>query len=538
MHRAGRLYGEACEYLAETPTSPNRKEIKNMKRITLFLIGLLLFLTQPLVHSEVTLPRVIGSNMVLQRDMQVPIWGWASAGEEITVTLNTEPLFSTTAVADAEGNWQVKLPAMSAGGPYTLRVTGENTLELTNVLFGEVWVCSGQSNMQWSVRASKDSEAEIAAGNYPNIRLFYVPRIPAGLLQKDVEADWYETTPETITNFSAVAYYFGRKLYKNLDVPIGLINTSWGGTRIEPWTPPVGFTSVPTLETISKEIEEAHTNYREQLQEKMKEVEAWIAETREALETGALLTRMPENRHPLRHQGRPTGLYNGMVHPLVPYAIRGALWYQGESNLRDGMLYHEKMKALINGWREVWGQGDFPFYFVQLAPFNYGGRDVTPFFLPQIWEAQAATLALPNTGMAVTTDIGNLTDIHPRNKQEVGRRLALWALAKTYGRDDVTHSGPLYKSMEVEGNAIRLIFDAVGSGLMSRDEKPLTWFEIAGEDKQFVEAKAMIDGDTVVVSSDAVANPVAVRFGWHQSAEPNFVNKEGLPASPFRTDSW
>ncbi len=509
-----------------------------MKRIALFLIGLLLFLTQPFVHAEVTLPRVIGSNMVLQRDMQVPIWGWASAGEEITVTLNTEPLFSTTAVADAEGNWQIKLPAMSAGGPYTLRVTGENTLELTNILFGEVWVCSGQSNMQWSVRASKDSEAEIAAGNYPNIRLFYVPRVPAGLLQKDVEADWYETTPETITNFSAVAYYFGRKLYKNLDVPIGLINTSWGGTRIEPWTPPVGFTSVPTLNTISKEIEEAHANYREQLPEKMKEIEAWMAETRKALETGALLTRMPENRHPLRHQGRPTGLYNGMVHPLVPYAIRGALWYQGESNLRDGMLYHEKMKALINGWREVWGQGDFPFYFVQLAPFNYGGRDVTPFFLPQIWEAQAATLSVPNTGMAVTTDIGNLRDIHPRNKQEVGRRLALWALAKTYGRDDVTHSGPLYKSMEVEGNTIRLTFDAIGGGLMSRDEKPLTWFEIAGEDKQFVEAKATIDGNTIVVSSDAVANPVAVRFGWHQSAEPNFVNKEGLPASPFRTDSW
>ncbi len=514
-----------------------------MKRIVLFLTGFLLLFTQPIVHAEVTLPRVIGSNMVLQRDMQVPIWGWASAGEEITVTLNTEkertePVFSTTVTADAEGNWQIKLPAMAAGGPYVLRVKGINTLELTNVLFGEVWVCSGQSNMQWSVSASKDSEAEIAAANYPTIRLFYVPRRPSGLLQKDVEADWYETTPETIANFSAVAYYFGRKLYKNLDIPIGLINTSWGGTRIEPWTPPAGFATVPALESISKEIQEADANYREQLPEKMKAIEAWIAETRKALETDALLTQMPDNRHSLRHQARPTGLYNGMVHPIVPYAIRGALWYQGESNLRDGMLYHEKMKALINGWREVWGQGDFPFYFVQLAPFNYGGRNANPFFLPQIWEAQAATLVLPNTGMAVTTDIGNLRDIHPRNKQEVGRRLALWALAKTYGRDDVTYSGPLYKSMKVEENTIRLSFDYVGGGLMARDEKPLTWFEIAGEDKQFVEAKATIDGNTIVVSSDAVANLVAVRFGWHQSAEPNFVNKEGLPASPFRTDSW
>ncbi len=514
-----------------------------MKRITLFLIGLLLFLTQPVVHAEVTLPRVIGNNMVLQRDMQVPIWGWASAGEEITITLNTgtegaEPLFSTTVVADMEGNWQTKLPAMQAGGPYTLRVASENTLELTNVLFGEVWVCSGQSNMQWSVNASKDNEAEIAAAMYPKIRLFYVPRVPSGLLQQDVEADWYETNPETIANFSAVAYYFGRKLYKNLDVPIGLINTSWGGTRIEPWTPPVGFAAVPALASISKEVQDIQANYRSQLPEKMREIEAWIAETREALETDAPLKQMPDNTHPLKHQARPTGLYNGMVHPLIPYAVRGALWYQGESNLRDGMLYHEKMKALINGWRDVWGQGDFPFYFVQLAPFNYGGRNASPFFLPKIWEAQAATLALPNTGMAVTTDIGNLRDIHPRNKQEVGRRLALWALAKTYGRDDVTHSGPLYKSMVVEGNTIRLSFDVIGSGLTSRDEKPLTWFEIAGEDKQFVEAQATIDGDTIVVSSDAVANPVAVRFGWHQSAEPNFVNKEGLPASPFRTDSW
>ena len=519
-----------------------------MKRLALFLIVYLLFSTQTLVYSEVTLPRVIGSNMVLQRDIQVPIWGWASAGEEVTIVLSAEaeaaePVATTTVVADAEGNWQITLPPIAAGGPYILRVKGSNTLELTNVLFGEVWVCSGQSNMQWSVSASKDSKAEIAAAVYPNIRLFYVPRVAAGLLQQDVAADWHETTPETVANFSAVAYYFGRKLHKNLEVPIGLINTSWGGTRIEPWTPPAGFASVPALEAISKEIQEAHATYRAQLPERMKEVEAWIAESRKALETGAQLTRMPENRHPLRHHTRPTGIYNSMVHPLVPYAIRGAIWYQGESNLRDGKRYHKKMKALINGWREVWGQGNFSFYFVQLAPFNYTkrfnnrGQNAGHFFLPRIWEAQTATLALPNTGMAVTTDIGNLTDIHPRNKQEVGRRLALWALAKDYSRDDVTHSGPLYKSMAVEGNTIRLTFEHIGGGLTARDEKPLTWFEIAGEDKQFVEAQAIIDGDTVIVFSE-IQNPVAVRFGWHESAEPNFVNKEGLPASPFRTHPW
>ncbi|MCE2401406.1 9-O-acetylesterase [Candidatus Poribacteria bacterium] len=518
-----------------------------MKRLVQILTVYFLLFGQTLVYSEVTLPRVIGSNMVLQRDMQVPIWGWASAGEEISIILSAEgaeSLAVLTTTADADGNWRIDLPAMKAGGPYTLQVTGSNTLELTNVLFGEVWVCSGQSNMQWTVNASKDSAAEIAAAMYPKIRLFYVPRRSSGLLKQNVEADWQETSPETIRNFSAVAYYFGRKLHKDLNVPIGLINSSWGGTRIEPWTPLVGFLSVPALEAISKEVQKVQANYRQQLPQKIKEIEAWIAKTREALETGAILPQMPNNVHPLSNHRRPTSIYNGMVYPLVPYAIRGAIWYQGESNLRDGMIYHRKMKALIHGWREVWQQGEFPFYFVQLAPFNYDriaaqrGQNRNPFLLPKIWEAQTATLAVPNTGMAVTTDVSNIRNIHPRNKQAVGLRLALWALAKTYGKDDLVYSGPLYKSMAVEGSTIRISFDHVGHGLMSRDDQPLTWFQIAGEDKQFVEAVAVVDGDTVVVSNDAVQSPVAVRFGWHQNAEPNLANKEGLPASPFRTDSW
>ena len=507
-----------------------------MKKFTILLIGYVLFCTQPFAHAEVTLPNIFGDNMVLQRDMPTPIWGWAAAGEEVTVSLqDTDYTVQTT--ADAKGNWRTKLPAMSAGGPYILHIAASNTLELTNVMFGEVWICSGQSNMEWPVRASKDSEAEIAAADYPLIRLFNIPHKASGLLVPDVEAEWHPTTPETIPNFSAVAYAFGRKLYNTLDVPIGLINTSWGGTRIEPWTPPVGFDSVPALESISNDIQDIHAKYRAELPERMAQIEAWIAATREALETGEVITPMPDNRHPLTHYARPTGLYNGMVHPLVPFAMRGAIWYQGESNLRDGMLYHEKMKALINGWRAVWNQGDFPFYFVQLAPFTYGGG-ASPYFLPEIWEAQTATLALANTGMAVTTDIGNLRDIHPRNKQEVGRRLALWALAKTYGREDITYSGPLYKSMAVDRNTIRLNFNSIGSGLMARDGEPLTWFEIAGEDKNFVKADATIEGDTIVVSSDAVSQPVAARFGWHQTAEPNLTNKEGLPASPFRTHPW
>ncbi len=261
--------------------------------------------------------------------------------------------------------------------------------------------------------------------------------------------------------------------------------------------------------------------------------------SREALAEGGPLEPAPMAKHPLGNQWAPTGLYNGMIHPLVPFAIRGAIWYQGESNVGDGPAYLDKMRALIGGWRSVWQQDDFPFYFVQLAPIDYTNYfDVDPLALPLIWEAQTGALSLANTGMVVTTDIGNTKDIHPSNKQDVGKRLALWALARTYGRQDLVYSGPLYRSMEVEGARIRIHFDHTGSGLTSSDGKPLGRFEIAGNDRKFVAARATIDGDTIVVVSDEVPDPLAVRFGWHQEAEPNLSNREGLPASPFRTDRW
>ena len=511
-------------------------------KVFIVVISSMFLLSHLYALAEVRLPRVFGSNMVLQRDMPVPIWGWANADENISITLirdsDGEIVSSKEVFSDEKGNWNSTLPATGAGGPYSLSVKGGNTIELSNILFGEVWVCSGQSNMEWPVNASDNSQVEIAAADYPNIRLFHIPRVASGLPMLDVDAQWRLTTPDNIRHFSAVAYYFGRHLYNELDIPIGLINTSWGGTRIEPWTPPVGFDSVPALSSISDEIKDIDTNYRTQLSDKIEEIEEWIVETKEAIQKNTPIIQMPENIHPLTNSGRPTSLYNAMIHPIVPYAIRGALWYQGESNMPEGMIYHEKMKALINGWRNVWGQGDFPFYFVQLAPFNYGGQGDETARLARLWEAQAATLAVPNTGMVVTTDVGNIRDIHPRNKQAVGLRLALWALGKTYSRNDLVYSGPLYKSMEIEENSIRCHFDHVGGGLMSSDGGSLTWFEIAGEDKQFYKANAIVDGDTVVVSSDRVPSPVAVRFGWDQIAEPNLINKEGLPASPFRSDSW
>jgi sialate O-acetylesterase len=391
--------------------------------------------------------------------------------------------------------------------------------------------------MEWRMRSVINNVSEVLSANYPDIRLFHVARKASGHPQKDVEALWQECEPGSVIDFSAVAYFFGRMLHKELDVPVGLIHTSWGGTRIEPWTPPAGFKAVPELDSLVTEIESAEEQYQEELGLSLNEIEMWLTAARQAYTEKAQIPEMPQlAQFPLAHPRKPTALYNGQVHGLVPFAIRGAIWYQGESNRYDGLIYFEKMQALIAGWRKVWGIGDFPFYYVQLAPYSYGMRDeLEQNRLPIIREAQRKALGIPNTGMAVTTDIGNLYDIHPRNKQEVGRRLALWALAKTYNNDSIVYSGPLYRSMQMLGNKIRIQFDHSESGLKTRDGNPLDWFEIAGPDTIFVRAQAMIRGNEVEVWSAEVGTPVAVRFGWHEEAGPNLVNGAGLPASPFNT---
>ena len=473
----------------------------------LFSALLLVVAAASSVQADVTLPNVFGDNMVLQRGQPLKFWGKADPGENVTVSLWRKQGGDAVArevvtKADGSGNWKLAVKPYLHAGPISVAIRGKNTINLKNVLIGEVWICSGQSNMAWTLNRTNNSKQEIAGAKYPNIRVFRVKRTPKSQPQDDVQltASWKECSPETIPDFSAVAYFFGRHLNQELDVPIGLIETAWGGTRIEPWTPPVGFKQVPKLQSLVKEAEEV------------------------------------QKRDPIFkvNQQTPTVLYNGMVHGLVPFSMRGAIWYQGESNRADGMMYYEKMKGLIYGWRKVWNQGDFPFLFVQLAPYTYGGNDDT--MLPKIWEAQTATLSVVNTGMAVTVDIGNVKDIHPTNKQDVGKRLALWALAKTYGKKDLVYSGPLYQSMSIDKGKIRIKFKHVGSGLISRDDKQLSWFTIAGKEGEFVSAKAEIDGDSVLVSSDKISKPKAVRFGWNQLAEPNLSNKEGLPASPFRTD--
>lgn len=518
---------------------------------TILTLFAFLSIATTFVLADVRLPHVIGSNMILQREMQIPIWGWADPCEQVTVKFANHQANTT---ADEKGNWMVKLPVIKSPGPYKMTVSGNSTIVLTNILVGEVWLCSGQSNMEMGIGIVANGKEEVAAADYPQIRLFDVPKRPSGQTESDVDAEWRTCSPNNIAaggweGFSAVAYFFGREIHNRLNVPVGLIDASWGGSYIEPWTPPAGFAMVPKLTHILDEIEQTNSNYRKVFMRALDEFEAWIDKAHKSMaDNDRVPSGMPDypqhpftQSEPYSYPWRPTGLYNGMIHPLVPFAIRGAIWYQGESNLSDGMLYHEKMKALVGGWRKLWGEGAFPFYFVQLAPFRYKGwpsKDVTPTSLPEIWQAQFESLSIPNTGMAVTTDITELDDIHPHNKQDVGKRLALWALAKTYGRTDLVYSGPLYKSMSIQDAAIHIAFDHVGSGLTSRDGKPLNWFEIAGPDKKFYKADAEISGNAVLVWNSKVRKPVAVRFAWHQEAIPNLINKEGLPASPFRTDKW
>ncbi|UCG59694.1 MAG: hypothetical protein JSU70_09285 [Phycisphaerales bacterium] len=644
------------------------------------LILMLLLAGSGTTFADVRLPSIIGDNMVLQQGGQVPIWGWADAGEQITVSVSWHSMKWGSTVGK-DGKWKFEMNAPKTGGPYEITISGKNTVTISNILVGEVWVCSGQSNMQWSVRQADNAEKEIGAAFYSNIRLFSVERKVAETAQDDCVGRWTPTTPETVPGFSAVGYFFGRDLHNELDVPIGLIHTSWGGTPAEAWTSARVLRTIEDFKDAVEEIEQVRKDpepferrYQEQMLQWQKKIDfsgppgsgekgctdlefddstwpemelpklwdgpelasfdglvwfrkeidvpdSWVGKELilelgpiddmdttwiNGVKVGGLETRghyrtnrkylvgssviragrnvivvkvldtsggggiygkaeqmklrprgaddgdaiqlagswrykkgfdlgsmPPQPRPPLRvdNPHAPASLYNGMIAPLIPYGIRGAIWYQGESNADRPYQYRELFPAMIKNWRRDWGQGNFPFLFVQLANFVTGAD------WPRLREAQTMTLALPNTGMAVTIDIGNPTDIHPRNKQDVGKRLALWALAKTYGKD-LVYSGPLYKSMEAADGKIRVSFDHVGGGLVAGGGGTLIGFAVAGSDQKFVRADATIDGDAVVVSSDEVSEPVAVRYAWADNPACNLYNKAGLPASPFRTDDW
>lgn len=506
-------------------------------------VALALLLTTGVAAAELRLPKIFADHGVFQRDRPVPVWGWADAGATVSVSMADQ---KESARADGEGRWRVDLDAMAAGGPHTVTVTsGNETITLDDILVGEVWLASGQSNMQWPIKATDDWEAAVAASENDNIRFAMVFRehSPAPLDDLRGLTPWASCNPESLMeccngeSFSAVSYYFAKFLQEALEIPVGVINTSWGGTRIEPWTPPVGFEKVPALADIDAQVRmntPGSKEFQAALKKAIADTETWLPAARGALQAGAFPPALPQiaSSSALNTHQSPTTLYNAMVHPLVPYANRGFIWYQGESNRGEGMLYRDKMEALIKGWRAVWDDRDLACHFVQLAPYNYGN---SPQALPEIWEAQIATLDIPNTGMAVTNDISNLKDIHPRNKLDVGKRLALQALNKTYGRD-VICDGPIFDHFEVEGDAARVYFKHA-KALETRDGAAPDWFAISGPAGIYKEAEATIDGATVVLRAEGVTKPVAVRFAWDHLAEPNLMNEAGLPASAFRAGS-
>jgi len=511
-------------------------------RVGIFCLTLALC---PLAQAALKLPAVIADHMVLQQQQSNPIWGWDTPGAKVTVSFAGKTYAAT---AGDDGKWMVKLDPQTANAtPQTLVVEGSTRREIQDVLIGEVWLCSGQSNMEMGVGMVQNGPEEIAQADYPNIRLLMVANRWTPEPQKDMEGTWKACSPKTIAEggwngFSAAAYFFGRELHKKLGVPIGLIEPDWGGTRIESWTPPEGFAMVPALKNDYDRLEmgDARTPVHQQrLATFLEQTAEWLKAANEALTNQSIVPQMPaypSELQPPHDLQNATALYNGMVFPVHPFGIRGAIWYQGEANVGEGMLYDERMKALIGGWRQVWNEGDFPFYFAQIAPYNYGN---TPQSLPELWEAQtAAANEIPNTGMAVINDIGNLGDIHPKNKQEVGRRLALMALARTYGKTDLVSSGPTFKNLAPEDDKLRISFENIDGGLVTRDGKPPDWFEIIdADDGGFVKADAQIDGSSVVLSAPGVAHPVAVRFAWSQTATPNLMNAAGLPANAFRAGS-
>jgi sialate O-acetylesterase len=500
----------------------------NYLKILLILILCVVFTGS---DARVTLPNLFTNHMVLQRGIKIPVWGRASSGERITVTLGSNVAVTTT---NANGKWMVKLKPMKSGGPYTLKVKGEDTLEFSDVLLGDVWICAGQSNMELPVRRSTSSKNEIANSANPQIRLLTIDhQANADSTRENVNGVWFECNPATVEGFSAVGYYFGRKLEMELNVPIGLIDIGWNATRIEAWT---SRDALKRLESGKIEVAAYERSAPQDDLNAMKNYEEKLKEYKDAFSKGNTTIEAPERPRPARKVPSSVGsLYNYMISPLIPYGIKGAIWYQGEANAKsaeNAIEYRKQLPNMIKNWRDDWGQGSFPFIFVQLPNFQSTG------FWPLMRESMLKTyLADKKTGMAVTIDIGHKTDIHPSNKQDVGYRLALQALNIAYKKKNIVSQGPVFKSMIIKNREVTLSFDHSGSGLKTKQNE-LKGFKIAGSDQQFYDATATILKDRVIVSSDKVSSPVAVRYGWEDYPDCSLYNMENLPASPFRTDSW
>src|SRR5579863_9797942 len=498
--------------------------MRNLRLILLFLFALPLLLSAPDAAADVTLPTLLADHMVVQRGLPVHVWGMAAVNEGVTVVFRGETKSTT---ADELGRWNVYLSSGEAGGPFQMTVKAANTILLNDILVGDVWVASGQSNMEFSMKSLANPDVEIAAAQYPRIRIFRVEHRPSDFPRSDVEAKtWTACSPETVGDSSAVAYYFARNLQQKLNVPIGLIESFWGGTTAESWTSLRALSAdaslMPVFAERSKMVDEQETA----LLQRKKEDRAFEQAVAQAKAEGKPAPWPAW--HPDFAGWAPAALYNGMIAPLTRSAIRGVIWYQGESNAGErASLYAHLFQTMIQDWRRSWDEGDFPFLFVQIANWNTApdGR------WPEVRDAQRKALDLRNTGMAVTIDIGDGVDLHPKNKRDVALRLALAARAITYG-EKIEWSGPLYQQLTKEDHALRVWFDHA-NGLRAKDE-PVVGFEVAGSDGKYVAADAKIEGASVVVSSAAVPEPVSVRYAWAPNPTCNLYNREGLPASPFQ----
>lgn len=485
------------------------------------------------MQADVTLPGILSDNMVLQRDVPVRIWGRADGGEKIKVEFNGQ---SAETVA-AKGAWEIQLKPMPAGGPFVLKVTGKNQLTRKNVMVGEVWICSGQSNMEWTLRNSVNAAKFIKEGNLPKLRLYFgsIYRGASSPQREIPGRTWQVCTPGNCGNFSAAGFFFGRALVRALDVPVGMIGVYWGGTRIEPWTGRNGFLTEPRLANFARDleaIEPGTPSYQKSAGQMVVDTEKWLAEAKTAITNGEPLPAQPTPPGQLGNvsHGSPARLYNSMIVPLEKFAVRGALWYQGCANMGEGMLYRDKMRALVASWRNLFKNPDMPFYFVQLAPYRHGN----PGALPELWEAQQAFAdGDKNVGMAVINDIGNPRDIHPRDKFEVGERLAVLALKRNYGKTDLVADSPFYASHEMrDGKAVVTFRNA--KKLITLDGKPVKDFELADEAGNFFPASAAIDGNKVTVSHPSIKNPTMVRYAWKQDVAGTLANEARLPAGAFR----
>jgi sialate O-acetylesterase len=476
-------------------------------RAGLLTVGLVAALTASPAHADVKVPSIFSSHMVLQQKQRNKVWGTASPNEDITVTLG---LKSKTTKADGAGRWSLVLdPLAATSTPQVMTIKGENTITLNDILVGEVWICSGQSNMQWDVVVANDADLELLTATDPLLRLITVPLLGTQEPNDDFRGNWALCTPASATHFSAVGYFFGRQLRQTLGVPVGLIDNAWGGSACEAW--------------IRRDLLENDPKYKPM-------IERW-----EAIE------KQKSNRAQLTGNARPGNIYNGTLKPTIGYGIKGVIWYQGETNAGRAYQYRELFPLMIKSWRDEWGIGDFSFYWVQLADFLSEKAEPSDSAWAELREAQTMTMAkLPNTGQAVIIDLGEGKDIHPRNKQGVAKRLARWALARDYGLK-LPYQSPTYKSMTVKDGKVTLTFDSVGNGLKTFDVAEARGFTIAGEDRKFYRAKAKIVGqhhDQVEVSADEVSKPVAVRYAWADNPVCNLYGNGDLPVTPFRTDDW